>query len=67
MHLWLIVLTLQQHKEERFLFPAYGYIVLNAATTLYLTRCWLEQAYLKSTKSPYKVRSDLSRLLRYQN
>jgi alpha-1,2-mannosyltransferase len=55
MHLWFAVLSAQAHKEERFLYPAYGYILLNAATTLYFTRCWLEQAYLKATKSPYRV------------
>lgn len=55
MHIFVIVLTLQEHKEERFLFPAYGHIVLNATTTLYLTRCWLERAYLKYTGSQYKV------------
>lgn len=57
MHLWFAVLSAQAHKEERFLYPAYGYILLNAATTLYFTRCWLEQAYLKATKSPYKASS----------
>lgn len=55
MHIFLAVLTLQSHKEERFLFPAYAHILLNATTTLYLTRCWLEQAYLKWTKAPYRV------------
>lgn len=56
MYLWLAVITLQPHKEERFLFPAYGLIMLNGCTTLYLVRGWLEQAFLKVTKSPYRVR-----------
>lgn len=56
MYLWLIVLTLQPHKEERFLFPAYGLILFNAATALYLIRGWGEAAFLKVTKSPYRVR-----------
>ncbi|KAM0787191.1 hypothetical protein ACM66B_006434 [Microbotryomycetes sp. NB124-2] len=47
--------SLVKHKEERFLFPAYGYIVLNAATTLYLCRCGLQLAYLKVTKSPFRT------------
>jgi alpha-1,2-mannosyltransferase len=55
LYLWLAVITLQPHKEERFLYPAYGLVLFNAAVTLYLARGWLEQAYLKATKSPYKV------------
>jgi alpha-1,2-mannosyltransferase len=54
-YLWLAVITAQSHKEERFLFPAYGLIVLNGATTLYLARGWLETIYLKTTQSPWKV------------
>ncbi|KAK4048882.1 mannosyltransferase [Microbotryomycetes sp. JL201] len=55
MHLWLLLLSFQPHKEERFLYPAYGYIALNAATTLYLLRCCLQQAYLKVTNSPFRT------------
>ncbi|KAK4053366.1 mannosyltransferase [Microbotryomycetes sp. JL221] len=55
MHLWLAVLSLHAHKEERFLYPIYGHIVLNAATTLYLARCWVQQAFLKITKSPFRT------------
>lgn len=56
MYLWIAVISLQPHKEERFLFPAYGLIMLNGCTTLYLVRGWAEQAFLKLTKSPYRVR-----------
>ena len=55
MYLWIAVISFQPHKEERFLFPAYGLILLNGCTTLYLARGWLEQAFLKVTKSPYRV------------
>lgn len=55
LYLWMGVLTLQAHKEERFLFPAYGLILLNGCTSLYLIRGMLEQAFLKITKSPWKV------------
>lgn len=60
LYLWLGVLTLQPHKEERFLFPAYGLVLLNASTTIYLLRGWFEQAFISYTKSPYKVRFFLS-------
>ena len=55
MYLWLGVLSAQAHKEERFLFPAYGLILLNSSTTVYLMRGWGEAAFLKVTKSPYRV------------
>ncbi|GAA6059335.1 hypothetical protein JCM10212_005915 [Sporobolomyces blumeae] len=55
MYLYVAVLTLQKHKEERFLFPAYGQIVLNAAVSIYLARGFFEQAFIKVTKSPYRA------------
>ncbi|KAK4699679.1 hypothetical protein P7C70_g6582, partial [Phenoliferia sp. Uapishka_3] len=55
MYLWIAIISAQPHKEERFLFPAYGLIMLNACTTLYLLRGWFEQAFLKYTKSPYRA------------
>lgn len=55
LYLWIGVLSFQAHKEERFLFPAYGLILLNGCTSLYLIRGLLEQAFLKITKSPWQV------------
>lgn len=55
-YLWIGVLTLQAHKEERFMYPAYPLLCFNAAATLYLIRGWIEVAYIKVTKSPYRVR-----------
>ncbi|GAA6002322.1 dolichyl-P-Man:Man(6)GlcNAc(2)-PP-dolichol alpha-1,2-mannosyltransferase [Rhodotorula paludigena] len=54
-HLYLAVLILQKHKEERFLYPAYAHIILNAAVGLYLVRGWVEAAFLKVTQSPYRA------------
>ena len=63
-YLWLVILTAQAHKEERFMFPAYPLLCFNAAVTLYLMRGWMEVAFIKVTKSPYQVceanSSDLS-------
>jgi alpha-1,2-mannosyltransferase len=58
-YLWVIVLTLQPHKEERFMYPAYSLLCFNAATTLYLVRGWLEAIYTKVV-SVYAVRQFLS-------
>ncbi|GAA5839205.1 hypothetical protein JCM3766R1_003139 [Sporobolomyces carnicolor] len=54
-YVYFAVLTMQKHKEERFLFPAYGNIILNAAVTIYLARGLFEQAFIKVTKSPYRA------------
>lgn len=56
-YLWLGILTAQAHKEERFFFPAYPFLLFNAATTLYLIRGWLESAYVSVTRSPYRASS----------
>lgn len=55
-YLWFGVLSSQPHKEERFLFPAYGLLCFNAAMTIYLARGWYERAFIIRTKSPYRVR-----------
>ena len=55
LYLWLGIFSLQPHKEERFMFPAYPLLCFNAAVTLYLVRGWLEVAFIKVTNSPYRV------------
>ena len=59
-YLWLALLTLQPHKEERFMFPIYTMLAFNAAVAIYLMRGWLESAFIKLTNSPYKVSLRLS-------
>lgn len=54
-YLWLLILTIQPHKEERFMFPSYPLLCFNAAMTVYLARGWLEVTFIKVTKSPYQV------------
>jgi len=54
-YLWGAIMTAQSHKEERFMFPVYPLICFNAAVTVYLMRGWLESAYIKITKSPYRA------------
>ncbi|KAL0581041.1 mannosyltransferase [Marasmius crinis-equi] len=54
-YIWFGILTAQPHKEERFMFPAYPLLAFNAAVTLYLVRGWLETAFIKATKSPYRA------------
>ncbi|KAJ9475847.1 Alpha-1,2-mannosyltransferase ALG9 [Pseudozyma hubeiensis] len=54
-YLWFLVLTLQAHKEERFMYPAYTLLCLNAAVSLYLIRTLAEVVFVKVTKSPYRA------------
>ncbi|KAF2878147.1 Alg9-like mannosyltransferase family-domain-containing protein [Massariosphaeria phaeospora] len=35
-YLWLAIFSLQPHKEERFMYPAYPALALNAATSLHI-------------------------------
>ncbi|KAK2461410.1 hypothetical protein APHAL10511_005873 [Amanita phalloides] len=54
-YLWLGIFTLQPHKEERFMFPAFPLLCFNAAVTLYLVRGWQEVIFIKRTSSPYRA------------
>ena len=36
-YLWLATFSLQPHKEERFMYPAYPFLCLNAAIALHIT------------------------------
>ncbi|KAF8078928.1 glycosyltransferase family 22 protein [Lyophyllum atratum] len=58
-YIWLGILTLQGHKEERFMFPAYPLLCFNAAVTLYLMRGWQEVLFIKVTSSPYRASQSL--------
>lgn len=58
-YIWLGILTMQPHKEERFMFPAYPLLCFNAAVAIYLIRGWMEVAYIKVTGSPYQVRDEI--------
>lgn len=35
-YMWLTIFTLQPHKEERFMYPAYPFLALNAAIALHI-------------------------------
>lgn len=48
LYIWLGVLSMQPHKEERFMYPIYPLICFNGATALYLVRGWAETAYAKT-------------------
>jgi alpha-1,2-mannosyltransferase len=55
MYVWIGILSIQPHKEERFMYPAYPLVCFNAAVMAFLLRGWMEVAYIKITKSPYRV------------
>jgi alpha-1,2-mannosyltransferase len=35
-YVWMVIFTLQPHKEERFIYPAYPFLILNAAIALHM-------------------------------
>jgi len=55
LYTWLVIMSAQPHKEERFMYPVYPLVCFNAAVTTYLLRGWIEIAYINITKSPYRV------------
>lgn len=54
-YLWMAVLIMQPHKEERFMYPIYPLLCVNAAVCLYLLRATTETVYLRLTRSPYRA------------
>ena len=40
-YLWLAIFTIQPHKEERFMFPAYPFLALNAAIAFHSLLTWI--------------------------
>jgi alpha-1,2-mannosyltransferase len=52
---WISIMSIQPHKEERFMYPVYPLVCFNAAVTTFLLRGWIEVTYIKLTKSPYRV------------
>jgi alpha-1,2-mannosyltransferase len=54
-YIWLAILSLQSHKEERFFYPAYPMLCFNAAVCVYLIKGWFEATFIYYTNSPYRV------------
>ncbi|KAF2402628.1 hypothetical protein EJ06DRAFT_547880 [Trichodelitschia bisporula] len=55
-YLWLAIFTLQPHKEERFMYPAYPFLALNAALSLHLTLSYLGGTSAVIRKIPVQLR-----------
>jgi alpha-1,2-mannosyltransferase len=49
-YLWLSIFTLQPHKEERFMYPAYPALAFNAAMTFHLLFSYLGTALPSGSK-----------------
>jgi len=52
---WIGIMSIQPHKEERFMYPVYPLVCFNAAVMTFLLRGWIEVSYIKITRSPYRV------------
>lgn len=57
-YMWLAIFSAQPHKEERFMYPAYPFLVLNAAMALHMTLTALGTSDPQSfiAKVPAKLR-----------
>lgn len=60
-YLWFTIFTLQPHKEERFMFPAYPFLALNAAIAFHVLVSWLDSNDPKSLagKIPARLKTAL--------
>ncbi|RMZ80095.1 hypothetical protein DV737_g3187, partial [Chaetothyriales sp. CBS 132003] len=47
-YLWLAIFTMQPHKEERFMYPAYPFLALNAAIGLHIMLTLLSKSRASS-------------------
>ncbi len=43
-YIWMAIFTLQPHKEERFMYPAYPFLALNASIAFHMILTFLESA-----------------------
>ncbi|KAK6355404.1 mannosyltransferase, variant 2 [Orbilia brochopaga] len=50
-YIWILIFSLQPHKEERFMYPAYPGLCLNAAVSLYMVKSFLSQVFEKISSS----------------
>jgi len=57
-YMWLTIFSVQPHKEERFMYPVYPFLCVNAAITLHNIVFYLGQSKSKSpiTKIPVAIR-----------
>ncbi|OJJ50011.1 hypothetical protein ASPZODRAFT_149450 [Penicilliopsis zonata CBS 506.65] len=57
-YLWLGIFTVQPHKEERFMYPAYPFLALNAAITMHLILIFLSSTNPKEIvgRVPVEIR-----------
>lgn len=62
-YLWMIIFTVQAHKEERFLFPIYPLICLLAAISLIQIKSFLLGKWLTIAFSSIFIVLSLSRIL----
>lgn len=57
-YMWLAIFSAQSHKEERFMYPAYPFLCLNAAIAMHTVLSYLGHPSLRSVlgKVPAKVK-----------
>lgn len=64
-YLWLTIFTLQPHKEERFMYPAYPALALNAAVSMHMILANFGSTDPKDTISKIPVQLRLTAILTF--
>jgi alpha-1,2-mannosyltransferase len=62
-YLWLTIFTLQPHKEERFMYPAYPFLALNAAIAFHIVLSWIGNTNPKAIMSKIPASLKLAMVL----
>lgn len=60
-YLWLAIFTAQPHKEERFMFPAYPFLALNAAIASHMLLSWFSSTSSEAIigRIPAQIRTSI--------
>ena len=58
-YMWLAIFSLQAHKEERFMYPAYPFLAMNAAISLHAVLGWV------GTADPNKIMGKIPAQLKF--
>ncbi|CAK4024666.1 glycosyltransferase family 22 [Lecanosticta acicola] len=64
-YLWLTIFTLQPHKEERFMYPAYPMLALNAAVAMHIVLANLGSTDARDLVSKIPVQLRLTAILAF--
>ncbi|CAH1764508.1 2129_t:CDS:10, partial [Entrophospora sp. SA101] len=63
LYLWLFLLSLRPHKEERFLYVIYPLICLNGSVSIFLVRGWIDRLIIYMSNDVTRTRNKILNIL----